>query len=278
MILNALTVDLEDWYQAPISISRQIDNWPGFEKRIVSNTRKLLRLLSQAQVRATFFVLGYIAEQHPDLVLEVSNAGHEIALHSYLHRRVYQMTPEEFRADVQKGMNAVQAASGQKVCGYRAPMFSVNASSLWALEVLADLGFRYDSSIFPIHNMLYGIPGASRFPYRPFEGEQFIEFPLATIRSCGVNFPAGGGLYSRILPYSWIKASIQSLNHQGQPAVIYIHPWELDTEQHFHRLTLRERITHYVGRSGLETKFKRMLRDFKFGCLEHISAKMNHGV
>lgn len=269
-MLNALTIDLEDWYQGLTSTSRQIDRWPDFENRIGANTDRLLRLLAQAGVKATFFVLGYVADQFPELVKRIANDGHEIALHSYYHRRVHQLTPDQFREDVIRGLEVVQKASGKTVQGFRAPMFSVNGSSTWVLKELREMGFRYDSSVFPIRNLYYGIPGASRFPYHPFEGDSFVEFPLSTVRGLNTNWPIAGGFYGRALPYAILKAGIRSLNRQGHPAVIYFHPWEFDTAQRYGKVTFRERITHYYGRSRLEGKFKRLLQDFQFGPLTNL--------
>lgn len=266
-MINALTIDLEDWYQGLTSTSPQIDRWPEFESRILGNTGRLLGLLAQAGVKATFFVLGYVADQFPDLVKKIAEDGHEIALHSYYHRRVHQFTPPQFRAEILKGMKAVQNACGNLVQGYRAPMFSINRSSTWVLKELREMGFRYDSSIFPIDNRYYGIPGAPRFPYHPFDDDGFVEFPLSTIRFLNMTWPIAGGFYGRALPYPVFRAAIQNLNRQGYPAIIYFHPWEFDVDQRYWNVTLRERITHYYGRGGLERKFKRLLQDFEFAPL-----------
>lgn len=266
-MLNALTIDLEDWYQGLTSTSPKIDMWPGYENRIAANTERLLGILSQAGVKVTFFVLGYVADHLPGLVRRVADEGHEIALHSYHHGRVHQLTPAQFREDVTRGREAVQKAGGKPVEGYRAPMFSINGSSKWALEELSGMGFRYDSSIFPIRNRYYGIPGASRFPYHPFEDNSFIEFPLSTVRFLNITWPIAGGFYGRALPYTLLRAGIRNLNDQGQPAILYFHPWEFDVQQNYKQVTFRESITHYYGRSGLEDKFVRLLQDFKFGPL-----------
>lgn len=264
---NALTIDLEDWYQGLTSTSRQIDRWSSFESRVVGNTEKLLDLLTQVEVKATFFVLGYVAEQLPDLVRRVADDGHEIALHSYYHRRVHQLTLEQFRQDVVMSREVVQQACGRQVYGYRAPMFSINSSCLWAFDILRDLGFQYDSSIFPVRNMYYGYNSAPQFPYRPFDTGSFVEFPLATAKFYGITLPIGGGFYFRSLPYSFFRAGIQQLNRQNKPAVLYFHPWEFDIEQRYRRVTPRERITHYYGRAGLGGKLRRLLVDFKFTTL-----------
>jgi len=261
-VLNALTIDLEDWYQGLTSTGRRVARWPSYEDRVVESTHRLLDILAQAGVKATFFVLGYVADQFPELVRQVADAGHEIGLHSYHHRQVFRLTPDQFCADVARGREAVEKASGKQVIGYRAPMFSINRSALWALEVLREMGFRYDSSVFPTRNMLYGYPEAPRFPHQLENG--LVEFPVSTVRWSGINWPIAGGFYVRALPYIIIRSSIRQLNRQGQPAVMYMHPWELDIGQRYNRVTLRERMTHYHGRRNLERKLCRLFTDFDF--------------
>jgi polysaccharide deacetylase family protein (PEP-CTERM system associated) len=264
-VLNGLTVDLEDWYQGLTSTGRQIDQWSTYESRVVESTGRLLSILEQAGVKGTFFVLGYVADQFPGLVRQVADAGHEIGLHSYYHRQISWLTPEEFRADTLRGRQAVERASGTKVVGYRAPMFSVNRSTLWALEVLYELGFQYDSSVFPTRNMLYGFPDAPRHAYRPLGRDRFVEFPVSTVRMFGINWPVAGGFYLRALPYSIIKWGLRQVNREGRPAVIYLHPWDLDADQPYPSPTLRERFTHYFHLRQAERKLGALLCDFQFG-------------
>jgi polysaccharide deacetylase family protein (PEP-CTERM system associated) len=263
-MVNALTIDLEDWYQGLTSTSRQIDQWPMFEDRVVENTERILDILGSASIKATFFVLGYVADRFPGLVRRVADNGHEIALHGYYHHHVHRLTLDQFRSDVVLGMDAVQQASGRKVIGFRAPMFSIKSSTKWALQELCAMGFRYDSSMFPIRNFYYGNPNAPRHPYRPLEDSSFMEFPLATVRLIGINWPVGGGFYVRTLPYRLIRAGIRQLNQEGKPAIIYLHPWELDQEQRYYQVTIRERITHYHGRASLQNKLCRLIQDFDF--------------
>jgi polysaccharide deacetylase family protein (PEP-CTERM system associated) len=266
-MLNALTVDLEDWYQGLTSTSQQVSRWPEFEDRVVEATERLLILLDQAGVRATFFVLGYVADQFPSLVRLVVDAGHEIGLHGYHHRQVFHLNPEQFRADVLRGREAVESASQKQIKGYRAPMFSINESALWALEVLHDLGFRYDSSVFPTRNMLYGFPGAPRFPYHPFDHRDFVEFPLSTVRALGMNWPLAGGFYLRLLPYLLFRMGLKKLNRDNRPAIIYLHPWELDPDHPRPSPTLRERFTHYYNLDRTAAKLTSLLHDFRFAPL-----------
>ncbi len=266
-MLNALTIDLEDWYQGLTSTSQQVDRWPDLEDRVEPSTDRILEILDRAGVRATFFVLGYVADRFPDLVRRVAAAGHEIGLHGYHHRQVFRLTPEQFRAEIERGRKAVEAASGQRIIGYRAPMFSINRSAVWALEVLRDLGFRYDSSMFPTRNMLYGFPDAPRFPHHPFENGDFVEFPLSTVRVLGVNWPVAGGFYLRLLPYAVFRWGLKRINREREPAVIYLHPWELDPDHPRPNPTLRERFTHYTNLRQTEAKLSAVLRDFSFGSL-----------
>jgi polysaccharide deacetylase family protein (PEP-CTERM system associated) len=266
-MLNALTIDLEDWYQGLTSTSQQVDRWPKFEDRIVESTERLLGILDQAEVKATFFVLGYVAEQFPSLIRRVADKGHEIGLHGYHHFQVSRLTPEEFRAEVLRGRAVVETAGGKQVIGHRAPMFSIDRSSLWALEVLRDLGFSYDSSVFPTRNMLYGYPDAPRFPYQPFGNGDFVEFPVSTVRMIGVNCPVAGGFYLRLLPYRLFRGALRWLNREGRPAIIYVHPWDLDPDHPRPNPTLRERFTHYYNLQRTEAKLTALLRDFRFGPL-----------
>lgn len=266
-VVNALTIDLEDWYQGLSSTSQQSDRWPGFEDRIVPNAQKILSILAEAKVKATFFTLGYVADQFPELVRAVADAGHEIALHGYYHRRVFQMTPDAFRAELLHGRSAVEKASGTSLAGYRAPMFSINRSSLWAFDVLQEQGFLYDSSVFPTRNMLYGFPDAPRQPYRPCQDSPFTEFPMSTVTMLGLTWPISGGFYLRSMPYALFRRAVARLNAQGQSLVLYLHPWELDLHQprlNLRLKTLRERFTHYWGRRTIEQKFRSLLKDFSF--------------
>ncbi|MCP4362241.1 MAG: DUF3473 domain-containing protein [Chloroflexi bacterium] len=271
-MINALTIDLEDWYQGLTSTSQQVDRWPNFEDRVVTSTEHLLTILAEANVQATFFVLGYVADQFPELIKQVATAGHEIGLHGYYHRQVFRLTPEQFRQEMLRGRDAVEAASGQQVLGHRAPMFSINRSCLWALEILHELGFWYDSSIFPTKNMLYGFPDAPRFPYQPISQTDFIEFPLSTVHLWGMNWPIAGGFYLRLLPHAFISWGIKRLNKEGHPAVIYLHPWELDPDHPRPNPTPRERFTHYHNLHRMEAKLKALLRKHQFAPMSSLFA------
>ena len=265
-ITNALTVDLEDWFQGLTSTNPLVDQWPRFESRVRPATELLLQVLDQFEVKATFFVLGYVADQHPELIRQIRDAGHELGVHGYYHRFVNRLTPTAFDKELALAKGALKRITGVTPIGHRAPYFSINAQTPWAFEVLAAHGFRYDSSVFPVKNMLYGYPDAPRFPYQ-IPGQNLLEFPASTVRLGGINWPIAGGFYLRAWPYALVRRGIRYLNRQGQAAIMYLHPWELDLEQPFQPVTARERLTHYHGRRGLLLKLQRLLTDFPFGPL-----------
>ena len=272
---NAFTVDLEDWFQGLTSTNPQVERWPAFESRVVPATHKLLQILHAHDVQATFFVLGYVADHHPDLIREIRDAGHEIGVHGYYHRFIYRLAPEEFLQDLSAAIEAIERACGVLPIGHRAPYFSVNASTPWVFDYLSAAGMQYDASVFPTRNMLYGYPGAPRFPYR-VAGTGLMEFPASTIALGKLSLPISGGFYVRALPYTLVRRAIRRLNAGGQPAVMYIHPWELDLEQDYPHVTARERITHYYGRRGLEAKLCRLLTDFQFVSLSTLMDVVEH--
>lgn len=266
MPVHAFTVDLEEWFQGLTSTNPQIERWPTLESRVVAATRQLLAILQQHQVLATFFVLGHVADQHPALVEEIRVAGHELGIHGYYHRFVHRLTPDEFRRELEQSIAAVERITGERPLGHRAPYFSINATTPWAFGCMQEFGLGYDSSVFPTRNLLYGYPGAPRFPYR-VAGQAVVEFPVSTLRWGKVTWPIVGGFYTRLLPYPMTRWAIRSLARQGEAAIIYIHPWELDTGQNYPAVTPRERLTHYHGRRGLTRKLHRLFSDFQFGTL-----------
>jgi len=266
-VLNAFTVDLEDWFQGLTSTNARVDLWPALESRVIAATHRLLGILRDHRVTATFFVLGYVADQHPKLIETVALAGHELAVHGYYHRFVSRMTPDQFAHDLELSIEALARVTGQPPLGHRAPYFSINASASWAFDVIESCGLRYDSSVFPVRSLLYGFPDAPRFPYR-VQGRELVEFPVSTLRVAGANWPIGGGFYARAMPGDVIRGGIRRLNEAGMPAVMYVHPWELDTQQRYEQVTARERVSHYLGRRGLESKLHRLLAEFRFGTLQ----------
>jgi polysaccharide deacetylase family protein (PEP-CTERM system associated) len=269
VVTNALTIDFEDWYQG---LEIPHSDWDRFEDRIGRSGRLLLSLLDDARARATFFVLGYVAERHPQLIREIRASGHEIATHGYSHTLVYTQTPAVFKQELTRSVRALEDITGEGVMGHRAPFFSITRESLWALDVLRELGLRYDSSIFPVHNYRYGIEDAPRWPHT-LDGSpsrELREFPISTWRVLGVNVPVAGGAYFRIYPYAFTRLALRAVNRCGHPAVFYLHPWELD---HDHpRIPLPRRIaaTHYFNLSATEPRFKRLLRDFQFAPMSEV--------
>ena len=233
-ILNAFTVDVEDYYQVHAFADR-VDpaRWDDYESRVVANTHKVLRILDDHHVRATFFILGWVADRFPQLVRDIRTSGHEIGCHSYWHKRIYTMTPDQFRDDLRLARKTIEDITGEPVVAYRAPSFSITKDSLWALDILIEEGFQYDSSIFPIHHDNYGIPGANRFPHRiEKNGSSLWEFPPSVHRLLNLNIPIAGGGYFRLYPIRlsvrWLSL-INRVHHQ--PFIFYLHPWELDPEQ-----------------------------------------------
>jgi polysaccharide deacetylase family protein (PEP-CTERM system associated) len=267
-VTNALTIDFEDWYQG---LEIPYNQWGQYEDRIVAVGRRLLELLDETKTRATFFVLGYVAEQHPEIVREIAAAGHEIGTHGYSHTLIYQQTPELFRQELSRAVHGLEDLSGKKVLGHRAPFFSITQKSLWALEILSELGIRYDSSIFPVVNYRYGIADAPRWPYEIAVGENTLtEFPISTWQMWGRNVPIAGGAYFRIYPYALTRRALQSINRQGRPVTFYLHPWEIDP--HHPRIPLPRRIalTHYFNLGATEGRLRRLLRDFKFAPMKEV--------
>jgi len=279
-ILNAMTIDVEDYFHvsAFASVVSSAD-WDSYESRVCRNTDRILGILEDADVAATFFVLGWVAEKYPELVKRIHRAGHELASHSYDHGLVYDKSPEGFRDDLRRAKAAIQQAIGEPIHGYRAPSYSVTERSLWALDVLVSEGYRYDSSIYPIRHDRYGIPTWPRHIHlikRP-DGEMW-ELPGSTIEHLGMNLPIGGGGYFRLLPYWWTGAGIRRLNeHEGRPAVFYLHPWEIDPDQPRLNAGALSRFRHYRNLDLTEERLRRLLKDFRFGTVSQVLAEVGAG-
>jgi polysaccharide deacetylase family protein (PEP-CTERM system associated) len=317
-MLNTLTIDVEDYFQVhAFSHIIRYEDWGKFESRVEVNTRRILDILvdpsslqtpnspragdpygpeaeHRTPVRATFFCLGWIAERYPLLIKEIQAQGHEIACHGYAHRLIYHYSKEEFKEDIHKAKGILEDIIGQEVLGYRAPSYSITNNSKWALEMLAEEGFKYDSSIFPIQHDFYGIFDAPRFPFvvslngngcpefnpplstpnselrmlnsDPPKPQSIIEFPLSTVRVGKFNLPISGGGYFRLFPYFMIKKGLDRINQiEGQPFIFYLHPWELDPDQpRIQEVGLRSRFRHYINLNKTESRFKKLLRDFTF--------------
>ena len=268
-MLNALTFDVEEWFHIS-GLGKIIPEDDEFrhESRVVGNTHRLLEILKESKVKATFFVLGCVAERYPDLILEIANSGHEIACHGFRHTLVYQQTKEEFLMDLKKAIKILEGIIQGKILGFRAADFSITKDSFWALDILAKEGIRYDCSIFPIWHPRYGLPQARRFPF--FIKDNLMEFPLTTMRILGRNIPVAGGAYLRILPYWVVQKAIKKINQEAMPAQIYLHPWELDTAQPKIKIPWARSFTHYVNLKTTVTKLKYLLRDFKFAPVKEI--------
>jgi polysaccharide deacetylase family protein (PEP-CTERM system associated) len=275
-VVNAMSIDVEDYFHVSVfdGIVPRVD-WAGMQSRVVANTERLLDLFAEYQVRSTFFVLGWVAERHPALVRRIAQRGHEVASHGYAHRLVYDQTPSAFRDDVRRAKDLLEGAAGRRVRGYRAPSYSITPRSLWALDVLLEEGYEYDSSIFPIRHDRYGIPVSDRHPYqihRP--GGSLTEVPGSTTQVGPLNLPVAGGGYFRILPYWWTRWGIARLNRtERRPAVFYLHPWEIDPDQprlHAGRLS---RFRHYRNLQCTETRLRQLLTDFRFDAVEVLVAQ-----
>ena len=258
-IENAFTVDLEDWYQG---LEIEATEWGRFEDRIHIGTERLLDLLAAARVNATFFVLGHVAEHHPDLVRSIHAAGHEIGTHGYAHQFVYQLGREAFKQDLILSLEHLDRAVGASVAGHRAPFFSITAAADWAFDVLAECGLTYDSSVFPVRNYRYGIPDAPRWPFEVRDG--LTELPLSTLCAAGRKIPLGGGAYFRIFPYAVTRYGLRQINASGNAAIFYIHPWELDPAHPRIDLPRRIGVTHYWNLGASEDRLRRLLADFCF--------------
>ena len=267
-VLNALSIDVEDYFQveAFVDIVKR-DDWPAYSSRVVANTEALLHIFSDAKVLGTFFVLGWVAERYPGLVAAIATEGHEIACHGYSHQRVSRQTPVQFRDETVRAKHLLEDITGRPVIGYRAATFSIVSESLWALDVLADVGFLYDSSIFPVRHDSYGIPAFSRTPVRLDlqSGASLVEFPLTTVRIAGVNVPVSGGGYFRIFPYGFTRFAYRRLNRAGSPVMFYMHPWEIDALQPRLPGRLTSRLRHYANLERTAGRLQRLLADFRFG-------------
>lgn len=271
--VNALTVDVEDYFQveAFADVVRR-EEWSNWESRVERNTQRLLEMLACRDVRSTFFILGWIAEQHPRLVREIADAGHEIACHSYHHQLISSQSRNEFRADVRRAKFLLEDISGQEVIGYRAPTYSITEKTLWALDVLVEEGFRYDSSIFPIYHDRYGIPAAERFIHTiQCPTGEIVEFPPSTVRLGGVNFPMTGGGYFRLLPYSLFRWGLRRINRlEHQPAIFMVHAWEVDPDQPVVAGTRLNVWRHRNNLSRTESRLARLLDEFRFTSLREV--------
>ena len=272
--INAFTVDVEDYFHvAALSSAFSRETWAQQELRVERSTERLLALLSEHAVHGTFFVLGWVAEHRPGLVKRIAAAGHEVACHGYSHELVYRQGREQFSNETARSKAMLEDLIGAPVAGYRAASFSITQQSRWALDVLIELGFRYDSSIFPVRHDRYGIPGASRFPgvIAAPSGGQLVEFPMTTASYAGVRVPISGGGYFRLLPYWFIRAGLKRVNGSDrQPFTFYLHPWEIDVDQPRVQVSWLSRFRHYTNLDKAEARLRRLLSEFQFAPMQRV--------
>jgi polysaccharide deacetylase family protein (PEP-CTERM system associated) len=268
-LLNALTVDVEDYYHVSgfdHCVAR--DDWPRMESRIEASSQRVLDCLADANVCGTFFVLGWVAQRHPGLVRAIRAAGHEIGSHSYGHCLVYHQTPNEFRADLRRGIGVLEDILGERVTAFRAPSFTITRQCLWALDILVEEGITLDSSIYPTHHDRYGIPGTPLAPHRiDRPAGSLWEFPPPVYRFLCYPLPVGGGGYFRLYPYALSRLALARINAAGRPFAVYLHPWELDPDQPRLRPGRLRAFRHYVNIARTADRLKRLLREFSFGTL-----------
>jgi polysaccharide deacetylase family protein (PEP-CTERM system associated) len=277
-ITDALTVDVEDYFHVEAFADRiSPDQWTTFSSRVRRNCDRILDLFERHGWRATFFVLGWVAERDQELIRDIAKAGHELGCHSYAHRRVFLLRPEEFRDDLRRARGLIEDAAGVRVLGYRAPTFSIVHRSWWALEILAEEGFLYDSSIFPIRQDLYGYPNFPRFLQRVHlaSGRELFEVPMSTIRCAGFNWPLGGGGYLRLLPMSYTRWAMRRVHSRDrQPVIVYFHPWELDPDQPRLEGSWKSRLRHYTGLSKMGPRLDELLGRGRFEPLKNLVTRL----
>lgn len=270
------TVDVEEYFQ--VSALEDVvprDQWETFESRVEHSTILLLDMLDRHRARGTFFVLGWIAERHPELIRSITRRGHEVASHGWGHRRVTTLSRETFRDSIRRSKQLLEDVIGGEVLGYRAPSFSIVPGFEWALEILGEEGYAYDSSLFPIRRRGYGYPGAPRDPHTLNVNRKTVEFPPATLRLPGVRLPAAGGAYFRLLPYALTAAALRQSGSRGVPATFYIHPWELDPDQPRIGRSITTRVRHYSGLSRMTDRLERLFREFRFQPIIDTLKEMN---
>ncbi len=271
--VNAMTVDVEDYFQVsafePYIPRQRWDEWP---RRVEDNTRRILELFERQGVRATFFTLGWVAERYPGLIRDIVERGHELACHGMEHVRVTEQTPEAFRRDVARAKAVLEDAGGTEVLGYRAASYSIGRDNLWALTVLQELGFKYSSSIYPVKHDLYGMPEAPRFAFYPDQAPRLLEVPITTVKMGGRNLPCGGGGFFRLYPYFVSRWALRKVNEaDGQPAVFYFHPWEIDPGQpRPSGLSFKTRLRHYLNLGRMEARLEWLLTDFKWDTMAEV--------
>lgn len=268
-----MTCDVEDYFQVsafePFVARQEWERWPH---RVEKNTNKILDIFSDAEINATFFTLGWVAERYPGLIKRMVDEGHEVASHGYSHIRATTQKPHEFREDVIKTKKILEDLSSQEVKGYRAASYSISQDNLWALDILAETGHKYSSSIYPVRHDLYGIPDAPRFAYYPAKDESFKEVPVTTLDWLGKRWPAGGGGFFRFYPYAFSRFALRRINQsEKQSAMFYFHPWEIDRDQpRPDQLSAKAKFRHYLNLKKMEPRLRRLLEDFKWDRMDRV--------
>lgn len=279
--INGLTIDVEDYYQVnAFSKKIKFEDWPDYECRVERNTYKVLENLAEFGVCATFFILGWVAERYPKLVMDIASEGHEVACHGYSHELITSQTPTQFRSDVAKAKKILEDIIGNEVVGYRASTYSITKQTLWAFNILFEEGYKYDSSVFPIHHDVYGLPDAPRFAFivhlnneagyslsfQSAEKGQIFEFPISTIRFMGQNLPVSGGGYFRLFPYWFVRRALRFINDvENRPFLFYLHPWEFDPDQpRIDGIPLKSKLRHYLNLDKVENRTRKLLTHFRF--------------
>lgn len=272
-IQNALTVDVEDYFQVS-AFAKNINysNWGEHPLRVEKNTHRLLDIFDEAKIKATFFVLGWVADRNKKLVETIALRGHEVACHGYSHQLIYNQTQDVFREETFRSKKLLEDIVQKPVNGYRAASYSITKHSLWALDILAEAGFEYDSSIFPVKHDRYGIPNAEEHPHRlkTPDGSQLVEFPLSTATVFGHKLPVAGGGYFRLYPYMLTKAGLSQINRDNRPFIFYLHPWEIDTDQPKVSAKWFSRFRHYNNLHKCEPRLKKLLKDFEFTTVKDV--------
>ncbi|WP_300086831.1 XrtA system polysaccharide deacetylase [uncultured Nitrosomonas sp.] len=273
MICNALTIDVEDYFQVS-AFAQHIprSSWDGLSCRVERNIDRILVLLDAHEIKATFFTLGWIAERYPSMVKKIVENGHELASHGYAHHRVTELSREQFYDDITRSKSLLEEIGGQSVLGYRAPSFSINGNNLWAMECLEEAGYRYSSSIYPVKHDHYGMPDAPRFAFNPENTRGILELPVTTVRLFGRNIPAGGGGYFRLWPYAISRWFLQRVNRiDQQPAIFYFHPWEIDPDQPRQAgISLKTHFRHYLNLGRMEKRLGTLARHFKWDRMDRV--------
>jgi polysaccharide deacetylase family protein (PEP-CTERM system associated) len=272
-IINAMTIDVEDYFQVSAFESYiNKSQWDNLSHRVEQNTNRILDVLAENNVNATFFTLGWVAERYPQLIHRIINEGHELACHGYEHIRVTEQSPEEFRLDIVKTKRLLEDLGGKEIKGYRAASYSIGADNLWAHEVLFEEGFKYSSSVYPVKHDLYGMPEAPRFMYEPLVNKDFKEIPISTLKLVNKNIPCGGGGFFRFYPYFFSRLAYKFINNkEKESGIFYFHPWEIDPDQpRQQNIDLKTRFRHYLNLNKTEQKVTNLLRDFKWDTMDNV--------